>query len=94
MLGTSKRMGGYYDSWECFVEGWQLVETMEEQQIKNQAPLRYYALEMLKSGNSEERYSYIKRFSELWGEDWEEELEGNKKEQKQRLSVISRSFEA
>jgi tetratricopeptide (TPR) repeat protein len=89
MLGTCKRMGGYYDSWDCFTEGWKLVETQEEQQIKNQASLRYYALEMLKTGNSEERCGYIKRFSELWGEDWEEELEGNKKEQKQRLSVVS-----
>jgi tetratricopeptide (TPR) repeat protein len=89
MLGVCKRKAGYFDSWDYFKEGWKLVETLEEEAIKKHLPLRYYAAEMLKVASYKEQPGYEKRFSELWGADWKKDIKEGKKEQKERLSVVS-----
>ena len=88
IIGTCKRMCGDYDSWDFFYEGWKLIETLNEQQIKAQLPLRYYAMEMLKSGGNKENYKFENRFVSLWGENWKEDLKKMEKEQKKRASAL------
>jgi tetratricopeptide (TPR) repeat protein len=89
MMGTCKRIAGDFYSLDTFVEGWKLAEKLDEQQLKAHLPLRYYALEMLKSGNSKETYQYQERFASLWGENWEKDIKQMEKEQRQRMSVVS-----
>jgi hypothetical protein len=89
ILGSCRRKAGYFDSWDVFVEGWRLIETLDEQQIKTQLSLRYYALEMLKSAGFTKGYEYEKRFISFWGENWQNDIKKMEKEQKQRMSTIS-----
>lgn len=89
MIGVCKRMIGDFDSRDVFVEGWKLTENMDKQQLQSQIPLRYYALELLKSGNNRENSDYEKIFASLWGENWKEETSQMEKGQKQRMSVLT-----
>jgi tetratricopeptide (TPR) repeat protein len=88
MVGTCKRLEGESDSWDTFTEGWKIAETLDEEQIKNQPILRYYAVEMLKTGNYKVRDSYEQRFEDLWGESWQENMKRMEKEQRHSMDAV------
>ena len=76
ILGTCQRLSKDHEAaWITFVEGWNLIETLDKETIVSDMSLAFYAYEMLRvESNAKERKSYYERFNKLWGEKWEAEI--------------------
>ena len=76
ILGTCQRLSKDHEAaWTTFVEGWNLIETLDKETIVSDMSLAFYAYEMLRvESNTKERRRYYERFNKLWGEKWEAEI--------------------
>lgn len=76
ILGTCQRLSKDHEAaWATFVEGWNLIETLDKETIVSDTGLAFYAYEMLRvESNVKEKRNYYKRFNEIWGKKWEAEI--------------------
>lgn len=76
ILGTCQRLSKDHEAaWATFVEGWNLIETLDKETIVSDTGFAFYAYEMLRvESNIKEKRNYYKRFNELWGKRWEVEI--------------------
>lgn len=76
ILGTCQRLSKDHDAaWTTFVEGWNLIETLDTQTIISDMCFMFYAYEMLRvEFNVREKRKYHERFNLLWGKGWEAEI--------------------
>lgn len=76
ILGTCQRLSKDHDgAWATFVEGWNLIETLDTETIVSDMCFMFYAYEMLRvEFNVREKGKYHERFNMLWGERWEAEI--------------------
>jgi tetratricopeptide (TPR) repeat protein len=90
MLGLCYRKEGNTDAaYDCLIEGWKRIETMETDEIRKQQILCYYALELGKVLKGDEEYRYEMRFEEIWGENWKDSLKQQHKEHKASFHALS-----
>lgn len=76
VLGMSLRHSGQKkEAWQCFEEGWQLLDATDEPMVRESMPLRYYAKELLDAAPAHAAVAaYQQRFGELWGNNWQQQL--------------------
>lgn len=85
-----RETGRSKQSWHSFVGGWKLSEETAEELLSH--PMyKFYATEMLKVNVKEnERRKYIHRFEELWGKDWEKQIQTQLKMNSKEYKIFER----
>jgi hypothetical protein len=78
MLGKANRLAGNKrGAWNFYLLGWAYIAPMEEDAIRINKGLRYYAAEMLDIAidiNEKNRRSWWDKFDRYWGEGWNKNL--------------------
>lgn len=78
------------ESWDSFMTGWKLYEKSGEELVAH--PMyKFYAMEMLKvNAKDDERQKYVRRFEELWGQEWEKQMQNQLKVNSKEYKIFKR----
>lgn len=70
-----RETGRSEQAWHSFVAGWNLSEESADE-LPSHPMYKFYAREMMKVNiKDDERRKYMHRFEELWGKDWEKQIQ-------------------
>ncbi len=85
-----RKTGDTYTAYDYLKEGWDMIESdMTTEAIRAEQVLCYYAIEFKKVLHGEEAQQYERRFEEIWGEAWDDQIKRQHKEQKESFRALS-----
>ncbi|EDM35114.1 hypothetical protein PBAL39_16571 [Pedobacter sp. BAL39] len=75
MLGNSlRKSAGKTEAWSCFEEGWALLRSQADEELKDNTMAMFYAKDMLSVADQAMLNHYKPQMDALWGTSWEHQL--------------------